>query len=124
MKKFWSYPLVEFSSAFDADVVKIIDNEYLSRNNCLSDEDALKKILEVKHEMEKYNRAVICLDLDKISGIRLEESSLQGEMEAATKIALTNGKESSISYSYQYERPQTYWGLLQMFESLSDDKVK
>ena len=78
MKKFWSYPLVEFSSAFDADVVKIIDNEYLSRNNCLSDEDALKKILEDKHEMEKYNRAVICLDLDKISGIRLEESFFKG----------------------------------------------
>ena len=105
MKKNWTYPLVEFSSAFDADVVKIIDNEYLSRNNCLSDEDALKKILEDKHEMEKYNRAVICLDLDKISGIRLEESSLQGKMEAATKIALTNGNQSSVSYSYQYERP-------------------
>ena len=85
---------------------------------CLRDEDALKKILEDKHEMEKYNRAVICLDLDKlvdkISGSRLEESSLQGDCREKWSqlpkllLPMVSSQAFLISYSYQYERPKTY----------------
>ena len=70
--------------AYNADVVKLFDNDFFLQNRCHSDEECQQALLEAIKEAESYERAVLLFDLDQISGIRMEAASVAAELEQAT----------------------------------------
>ena len=122
LRTHWKYLSMEFALAYNADVIKLFDNDFFLQNRCYSDEECQKALLEAIKEAESYERAVLLFDLDQISGIRMEATSVTAELQQATMQAFEQD-DLKEKFSYEFKRPQTYQQLLGKFETINAAQI-
>lgn len=116
----WLPLIVKFALNYDADIVKMIDNNFIVNSSALDDSAATSLISTVVSETTKYAKSVIIFDLDSISQIKKEYQSLKQDIEVSTKIAIERG-DNEASFSYPLQRPQTFQTILDIFRKVDSD---
>jgi len=116
----WLPLIVKFALNYDADVVKLIDNNFIINNSALNDSAATSLISSVVSETKNYDKSVIIFDLDSISQIKKEYQALKQDIEVSTKIAIERG-DNEASFSYTVQRPQTFQTILDILRKVDSD---
>ena len=117
-KKCWLPLILDFSLAYNADITKLIDNNFIVNNNANDDTSAIALVNSVVEETKKYGRAVVIFDLDSIAQLRKEYQSLKEDIKSASSVAIQGGNNAS-SFSYVMQRPLTFTFVLDLIKILN-----
>ena len=117
-QKCWLPLILDFSLAYNADITKLIDNNFIVNNNATDDTSAMALVNSVVEETKKYGRAVVIFDLDSIAQLRKEYQSLKEDIKSASSVAIQGGDNAS-SFTYVMQRPLTFNFVLDLIKILN-----
>jgi len=108
--------LINFAITNSLDYILLLDMEYFSRNNMLTDEKIAEEINMLIEECKKYDKSLIIYDFESICSVVKEYSQLKSDLKISSPIAYL-GDDSDSSFTYRLTRPITFQTCLQHFES-------
>ena len=115
----WLPLLLDFALEYDAEMIKLIDHNYLQKKKAFDDTTAQKEVNAIIEETRRYNKTVVIFDLDSIAQISKQYSSLKTDLDAPNEKALEGNEEDTNTFTYHLEKPKTLADIIQAFKSLS-----